>query len=220
MTHILIIEDQPVMRKNLSLMLQMEGYELSTASNGREGIDTALKRPPDLILCDIMMPEADGYEVLRTLRANEPTRMTPFIFLTAKGEKPDIRSGMNLGADDYLTKPVESSDLLAAVETRLARHAAHQHALSNVAATPPDFTSPAPIEKALGVSPREAEVLLWVAQGKSNGEISTILGAAEGTIKRHLSNVFDKLGIDSRHAATIQVLEVLSAVVKSQLSRP
>jgi DNA-binding NarL/FixJ family response regulator len=210
MTHILLIEDQPVMRKNLALMLEMEGYRLTSASNGKEGIAAATKELPDLILCDIMMPEADGYEVLRTLRKDQSTRMVPFIFLTAKGEKPDIRTGMNLGADDYLSKPVESEDLLAAIETRLARHAAHQHALRHATATPPDFTSPAPIEKALGVSPREAEVLLWVAQGKGNGEISAILGAAEGTIKRHLSNIFDKLGIDSRHAATILVLDVLT----------
>jgi len=100
MTHILIIEDQPVMRKNLALMLELEGYRLTTASNGREGIAAAAKELPDLILCDIMMPEADGYEVLRTLRAAQATRMIPFIFLTAKGEKPDIRTGMNLGADD------------------------------------------------------------------------------------------------------------------------
>ena len=83
--------------------------------------------------------------------------------------------------------------------------------MRNATAAPPDFSSAAPIENALGVSPREAEVLLWVAQGKSNAEASTILGTAEGTVKRHLSNIFDKLGIDSRHAATIQVLEVLSA---------
>lgn len=210
MTRILIIEDQPVMRKNIAFALEMEGYTMFTAANGREGIAEARVRKPDLILCDIMMPEADGYEVIRTLRADPETRLIPFIFLTAKGEKPDIRAGMNLGADDYLAKPVETEDLLAAVETRLARHAAHQHAIRHAAAAPPDFSSPAPIEKALGVSPREAEVLLWVAQGKSNAEISGILGAAEGTIKRHLSNIFDKLGLDSRHAATVQVLEVLS----------
>ena len=210
MTTILIIEDQPVMRKNLAFTLEMEGYKVTTAANGREGIAAAKAGIPDLILSDIMMPEADGYEVIQTLRADPATHMIPFIFLTAKGEKPDIRTGMNMGADDYLSKPVETGDLLAAVETRLARHAAHLHAMRHSSAAPPDFSSSAPIEKALGVSPREAEVLLWVAQGKSNGEIGSILGAAEGTVKRHLSNVFDKLGIDSRHAATIQVLEVLS----------
>lgn len=211
MTRILIIEDQPVMRKNLAFTLEIEGYHVTSASNGREGIAAAKTNVPDLVLSDIMMPEADGYEVLRTLRANPATRLVPFIFLTAKGEKPDIRTGMNMGADDYLSKPVETADLLAAVESRLSRHAAHLHAMRNATAAPPDFSSAAPIENALGVSPREAEVLLWVAQGKSNAEASTILGTAEGTVKRHLSNIFDKLGIDSRHAATIQVLEVLSA---------
>lgn len=216
MTRILIIEDQPVMRKNLAFTLEMEGYHVTSAPNGREGIAAARAQTPDLILSDIMMPEADGYEVLRTLRAHAATRLVPFIFLTAKGEKPDIRAGMNMGADDYLSKPVETADLLAAVESRLSRHAAHLHALRHATAAPPDFSCAAPIEKALGVSPREAEVLLWVAQGKSNGEISGILGAAEGTVKRHLSNIFDKLGIDSRHAATIQVLDVLSGRTASQ----
>ena len=210
MTRILLIEDQAVMRRNIAFALEMEGYTMSTAADGREGIAAARSVLPDLILCDIMMPEADGYEVIRTLRADPATRLIPFIFLTAKGEKPDIRAGMNMGADDYLSKPVETADLLAAVESRLARHAMHLHAQRHAAAVPPDFSSPAPVEKALGVSPREAEVLLWVAQGKSNAEIASILGAAEGTIKRHLSNIFDKLGLDSRHAAAVRVLDVLS----------
>lgn len=210
MTRILIIEDQPVMRKNLMFTLKLEGYHVTAAENGSEGIAAAKAQPPDLIISDIMMPEADGYAVLKALREHPPTRMVPFIFLTAKGEKTDVRTGMNLGADDYLAKPVETEELLAAVESRLARHAIFLHELRHAGSAPPDFSSPDPIEKALGVSPREAEVLLWVAQGKSNAEICSILGTAESTIKRHLSNVFDKLGIDSRHAATIQVLEVLS----------
>ena len=93
------------MRRTLATALEMEGFEVLTAENGRIGIDLAQSELPDLIICDVMMPEVDGYAVLQQLRAHRPTATTPFIFLTAKGEKPDIRAGMNLGADDYLTKP-------------------------------------------------------------------------------------------------------------------
>jgi DNA-binding response OmpR family regulator len=93
------------------------------AAGGRGGIELAKKEKPDLILCDVMMPDLDGYGVIATLRADTETVTIPFIFLTAKGEKPDICAGMNLGADDYLTKPVAKSDLLAAIRTRLERAA-------------------------------------------------------------------------------------------------
>jgi DNA-binding NarL/FixJ family response regulator len=212
MLTILIIEDQPVMRKNLGFILQMEGYEVLAAADGKEGIALAKEHLPDLIISDIMMPEVDGYGVIKALREYRPTRMTPFIFLTAKGEKPDIRAGMNMGADDYLSKPAEKADLLAAVTSRLERHAVHERELraAAMAGATPDFSSAAPIEKALGVSPREAEVLLWVAQGKGNADIGSILEMAENTVKRHLTNIFTKLGLESRHAATVEVLNVLS----------
>ena len=210
MIRILIIEDQPVMRKNLAFTLEMEGYQVTAAPNGREGIAAAMAQVPDLVLSDIMMPEADGYEVLRTLRANPATRLVPFIFLTAKGEKPDIRTGMNLGADDYLAKPVETADLLAAVESRLSRHAAHLHAMRHATAAPPDFSSPDPVEKSLGVSPREAEVLLWVAQGKGNHEIAQILGLSIATVKKHTIHIFEKVGVESRTAASLRALEALA----------
>ncbi|HAV61705.1 MAG TPA: DNA-binding response regulator, partial [Verrucomicrobiales bacterium] len=106
MKRILIIEDEPEMRRNIATILRLEKYQPLTAEHGRAGVEQAFKEAPDLILCDVMMPELDGYGVLKELRENPDTEATPFIFLTAKGEKPDIRAGMNLGADDYLTKPV------------------------------------------------------------------------------------------------------------------
>ena len=130
MKTILIIEDEPEMRRNLATILRLEKYNPLTAENGREGIEMARKVTPDLILCDVMMPELDGYGVLRELRANTSTEATPFIFLTARGEKPDVRAGMNLGADDYLTKPVAKADRLSAIRTRIVR--ARQTAVSDV----------------------------------------------------------------------------------------
>lgn len=209
---ILIIEDQAPMRRNVALMLQMEGYATSTAANGREGVDVARKERPDLILCDVMMPELDGYGVVQALRGDAVFATTPFIFLTAKSDRNDIRIGMNFGADDYLTKPIVREDLLAAVQTRLSRADAIQEKIDAVA-TPgfnPDFSNHEPLQRAFGLTSREAEVLLWVAQGKSNADVSSILGMSEKTAKQHLGVCFQKMGVESRNAATVQALEVLS----------
>jgi DNA-binding NarL/FixJ family response regulator len=202
MKTILLIEDQPDMRENIATILEMEEYAVLTANNGREGFDLAREEKPDLILCDVMMPVMDGYDVLHALRGDATIRGTPFVFLTAKGEKRDLRAGMNLGADDYLTKPVAAEDLLSAVRARIERELIRPGFM-------PSFDTAEPLE-ALGLTPREAEVLLWVAQGKSNPEISTILGAAENTVKVHLGHIFEKLGADNRHAAMLIALEKLS----------
>ena len=106
MKKILVIEDEPEMRRNLTTVLRLEKFHPLAAENGRIGVELAKKEKPDLILCDVMMPELDGYGVIAALHADAGTVTIPFIFLTAKGEKPDVRAGMNLGADDYLTKPV------------------------------------------------------------------------------------------------------------------
>src|SRR5262249_23910174 len=106
MKKILVIEDEPEMRRNLTTILRLEKFQPMPAEKGRFALELAGKKRPDLILWAVMMPELDGYGVIAALRANADTAATPFIFLTAKGEKPDIRAGMNLGADDYLTKPV------------------------------------------------------------------------------------------------------------------
>lgn len=203
MKTILIIEDQPDMRKNIATILRMERYAVLVASNGTEGIALASEEKPDLILCDVMMPQTDGHEVLRRLRQDPTVAGTPFIFLTAKGEKQDVRAGMNLGADDYLTKPVTASDLLAAITARFARE--NQRGPADFH---PDFSSQAPLEE-LGLTPREAEVLLWVAQGKSNPEIGTILDCAVNTVKKHLQAIFEKLGVDNRNAAAMRAVEAL-----------
>ena len=116
MRKILIIEDQPQMRKNIALILEMESYEVLSAQNGQVGLAMAREHNPDLIICDVMMPELDGLGVLTALRADPKTATVPFIFLTAKGDRVDVRGGMNLGADDYLTKPVAREDLLAAIK--------------------------------------------------------------------------------------------------------
>ena len=121
MKKILLIEDNQSVRENTAEILELANYEVLTAENGRAGVDVAQKNLVDLIICDIMMPELDGYGVLHVLNKNHATASIPFIFLTAKAERADYRKGMNLGADDYLTKPFDDVELLDAVESRLKK---------------------------------------------------------------------------------------------------
>lgn len=116
-----MIEDDNDVRENTAEILELANYEVFAAENGRRGVEMARGHKPDLVLCDIMMPELDGYGVLHMLGRDPATAEIPFIFLSAKAERSDVRKGMELGADDYLTKPFEESELLNAIEGRLKR---------------------------------------------------------------------------------------------------
>lgn len=121
MKKILLIEDNDEIRENTAEILELASYKVFTAGNGKEGLSTALREHPDLIVCDIMMPVLDGYAVLHAVHKNENLRNTPFIFLTAKTERDDFRKGMELGADDYIMKPFTGTELLTAIESRLRK---------------------------------------------------------------------------------------------------
>ena len=121
MKKILVIEDNAQIRENTAEILSLSGFETYEAENGKKGVETAIKQKPDLIVCDIMMPELDGYGVLHLLKNNPGTEHIPFIFLTAKAERADFRKGMEMGADDYITKPFDDIDLLKAIEIRLKK---------------------------------------------------------------------------------------------------
>lgn len=118
---ILVIDDNNDIRENTAEILELAGYKTFTAENGKKGVELAIKQKPSVIVCDIMMPELDGYGVLHLLRKNAGTQNIPFIFLTAKTERSDFRKGMEMGADDYITKPFEDIELLNAVEVRLKK---------------------------------------------------------------------------------------------------
>lgn len=121
MKKILLVEDDTSLRENIAELLELSGFEVYSASNGKIAVEMAKQKLPDLVLCDIMMPELDGYGVLEELSSFENTRHIPFIFVSAKTEKQDVRRGMNLGADDYLTKPFEEEELLTAIRCRLEK---------------------------------------------------------------------------------------------------
>ncbi|HEY4245625.1 MAG TPA: response regulator transcription factor [Lacunisphaera sp.] len=205
MQKILVIDDDAKMRKHMSALLASEGYQTIEARNGREGVEMIKRDHPDLVLCDITMPEMNGHRVLETVRADSVMAHLPFIFLTGWGEKEDLRTGMNLGADDYLVKPIEPSELFTAVKARLRRR---QQAGSGRSSTVADAT-PEALSTTLGLTPREAELLSWVVQGKTNPEIGIILGIKLTTVKKHLESIFAKLGVENRTAAVTLALETI-----------
>ena len=205
MKKILVIEDEPEMRRNITSLLRYYDYEPIAAQNGRVAVEMARREKPDLILCDVMMPELDGYGVLHALQSDASLARIPFIFLTAKGEKDDLRSGMNLGADDYLTKPVVNAELVRAIESRLRRSEQQMKREFR-----PDFSSAVPLLQ-FGLTPRAAEALLWLAQGKTNSDIAAILSITESTVKKHVQEMFEKLGVETRGAATVRALEALNS---------
>src|SRR5829696_2138393 len=118
---VLVIDDNTDLRENTAEILDLAGFKTFTAENGKRGVEVATREKPDVIVCDIMMPELDGYGVLHLLRKNPDTQNIPFIFLTAKTERSDFRKGMEMGADDYVTKPFEDIELLNAIEVRIKK---------------------------------------------------------------------------------------------------
>ena len=163
-----------------------------------------------MILCDVMMPEMDGYGVVRELRSDPLFTVIPFIFLTAKSDHADLRSGMNQGADDYLTKPVKHTELMASVRSRLERAGAVRQVVREAGPFTPNFNNHAPLLQAFGLPPREAEVLAWLAQGKSNSDIGSLLGMSERTVKHHVGRCFQKMCVENRATATLVTVETLS----------
>ncbi len=163
MKTILVIEDNQSVRENIEEILELSGYTVLSAAEGKTGVEIALKEKPDLVVCDIMMPVLDGYGVLHLLNKHNETYGTPFIFLTAKSEKADFRKGMEMGADDYITKPFDGIELLNAIEIRLKK----SEALKSQADEPVDaFISNAAAIKNLTLVSDEKEVASFAKKQK------------------------------------------------------
>ncbi len=205
---ILLIDDEGKLREHYGELLRLEGFHVIEARNGREGVDRARTEAPDLVICDITMPEMNGHRVLETLRGDPKTAHLPFVFLTGWNTHDDMRTGMNLGADDYLVKPAAPDELLSAVRARLRRAEVSVPAGRRRSGREP---TPSDLEP-LGLTPRESEVLFWVARGKTNDEIATVLGIGLTTVKKHLESTFAKLGVENRTTAAAMALERMSAL--------
>ena len=158
MKKILIIEDNEEVRENTAEILELSDYQVLTAANGKEGVAIALNEKPDLIVCDIMMPLLDGYGVLHLLSRHKETSNIPFIFLTAKSEKQDFRKGMELGADDYITKPFDGTELLNAIEIRLKKTEAFRENIIADAKAVNDFINKAKESPGLKLTSEERDV--------------------------------------------------------------
>lgn len=187
MCDIIIIEDDLQLLRNMVLILQMEGYSTRAATDGASGLELVREKRPGLVLCDIMMPKMDGHSVLAAMNTDPLLADIPFIFVTALDERRDIRSGMSAGADDYLTKPFSSEELLAAVSSRLKRmDSIRQHSETL------KFQKEHAILRKL-VTPREMEILLMVGQGLTSREIADSAGIKLNTVEVHRANLMKKL---------------------------
>jgi DNA-binding NarL/FixJ family response regulator len=200
---ILVIDDEEQIRRALKSVLQARHYEVELAATAEAGIEATAEHTPDAIILDLTLPGMSGFEACRQLREWYDG---PILVLSVRADDEDKISALDLGADDYLTKPVGKADLLNAIRSRLQRADQQTKAEFN-----PDFSSAKPLEKVLDLTPRVAETLLWIAQGKTNGDIASILGISEATVKKHVLEIFQALSVETRTAASLRALEVLSS---------
>jgi DNA-binding NarL/FixJ family response regulator len=206
---ILVVDDEFAILDSLADILQLEGFSVLKASNGLQALDILREQIPDLIIADVMMPEMSGYHLYQRVRQTPKHLHIPFIFLTAKGEAEDIRFGKELGADDYLLKPIHAEDLMAAILGKLKRydqlkeHSSGPTNLIEAADQNAKSISGSPI----GLSSRELDVLRLMVQGLSNNEIAEALFIEQSTVKTHVSNILSKLGVRNRVEAVTFALQ-------------
>lgn len=213
MKRILVVDDDKTLRKVLTRFLENQGYLVEEVSSGIEGLKAFAENPPDLVVSDVMMPEMDGLEFCRRLRATSTGQLVPFIFLSGQGELEDRIQGHSIGADDYLTKPFEPRELVAKIEAQMERtrriHAEMirlmQQLTSNshnssvpVQPQPPVQTSSSIAADSLPLTPAEQRVFWEVIQGYTNKQISDRLFISPRTVQTHLSNILGKLDLENR----------------------
>lgn len=206
MYSVIIIEDDPSYRNVMEIMLQMEGFEVHSASCGPEGIALVDSVAPDVILCDVMMPGMDGYAVLQALKDENKITNIPFIFVSALADRSDVRRGMVEGSDDYLTKPFTADELLAAVMGRIRR------TQSLTLRKDDAITREKQAILRSRVTPREREVLLLVGQGVTSKEIGERLKVTLKTVEVHRSNLMKKL--DASNAASLARWAILAETMQ------
>jgi DNA-binding NarL/FixJ family response regulator len=195
MPSILIIEDDSAFSHMMEVILRMEGYEVRIANDGASGIFMLRDARPDLVLCDVVMPHMDGFDVMAVMKGDEALSDIPFIFVSYMADRNSVRSGMSKGADDYLPKPFSAEELLAAVGGRIQRHALLFKQHNKLA-----FTEELAVLQSK-ITNREREVLLMVGQGDTSSGIAKSLGITAKTVNVHRKSMMDKLG--ASNAATL-----------------
>lgn len=198
---ILVVDDEKMLRESICTLLDLYGYNAIGAENGLHAKQVIGDFNPDLVLCDVKMPQMDGYEFLHSLRQGSGGMGIPFIFMSAKVEKDDIRRGMNLGADDYLTKPFVKEDLLKAISSRMDRYlnlkSAFKQSNENEGLNL-KFSRDEVNEKLNRLTKTEKKVLRLVAEGKTSRQIAEALFVSFKTIENHRANMAEKLGISGK----------------------
>jgi DNA-binding NarL/FixJ family response regulator len=189
---LLVVDDDPNLVLLVKDYLEFRGYEVVAASNGLEALEVMRRLTPDLIICDVMMPEMDGYTFVQTLRSDRATDWIPVIFLSARGQTADRVRGLNTGADAYLVKPFEPEELVAQVEATLKR----TERLLQMQGAP--VQPVIQLDREVELTPTETKVLQYVARGMPNREIAEVMGVSQRTIESHVSNMLAKTGLHNR----------------------
>ena len=205
MKKILVIEDEPILRENIIDLLNLNGYLTNQAADAEKGLMKIKEWQPDLILCDIKMPGKSGYWVLEQIKDNIQYATVPFIFLTAKVETEDIRTGMKLGADDYLTKPFKVNDLLDSIEARFKRVELFKTGFSGNASEDKinQENKKISIDSLESLTKSEKEILHMISQGLSSANIAAKRFNSVKTIENHRANIIAKLGLNG-HLALVK----------------
>jgi DNA-binding NarL/FixJ family response regulator len=191
---LLLIDDDPNLILLVKDYLEFRGYEVLTADNGKEALNLLSLNLPDMIICDIMMPEMDGYALIENVRQDQRTSWIPVLFLSARGQSQDRIKGLNLGADVYMVKPFEPEELVAQVESSLKQT---NRLLLHTDSTGDDNSAiqvPATVE----LTPTELKVVQLVARGLANREIALQMNVSQRTIESHVSNMLGKTGLSNR----------------------
>lgn len=189
---LLLIDDDPNLILLVKDYLEFRGYEVVTAENGREALEVLDLKIPDMIICDVMMPEMDGYTLVENVRKDPRTNWIPVLFLSAKGQSQDRVKGLNTGADVYMVKPFEPEELVAQVEASL-RFRPNPPSAKRADAGP-RIHVPFDVE----LTPTEQKVVQFVARGMANKEIAEQLNVSQRTIESHVSNMLGKTGLHNR----------------------
>lgn len=192
---ILVVDDDPNLVFLVQDYLELKGYRVLTAAHGRDALTVLEQETPDMIICDVMMPQMDGYNFVRHVRDNQQISWLPVLFLSAKGQTQDRVMGLNTGADVYMVKPFDPDELLAQIEASLKQS---ERIRQSQGSQPPLEPVTPELPPGVELTPTESKILQYVARGLSNREIAADLHVSQRTVESHVSNMLGKTGLHNR----------------------